>query len=371
MCSMDCTRQACQSRFKISKPSAPIQREQPQQDFDTGKRLVGCLRKINRPGFPARDPAPIPACPDAMPDAPCRTSTAARMWTPLSCDARFASVTRSCPRFLEAKRRKACRTALSPLGQKLQQNMPWHGSGRSCLTSPVVAQPLPENFKGFRGRLGRRLLWCTLGSMLALGPGPASAAPTDPCGTAGLPSPSCQNQVQGAVSFNGLETMTLFMPCTNAPSTRAVPTRSNPPGSRASRPDQPRSVSSFWLMHRQIPSKAHREKLNLAPMVPGAVSASPAIHVIASTSGCQVKPRATTPAPRRRRSVPHRRSDRGEDSRRAGRGRGTGSVSTPPAPRRGPIAGAAARGRPGTTTSPCPGHRRGRGPPAGEAVVTC
>ena len=207
MCSMDCTRQACQSRFKISKPSAPIQREQPQQDFDTGKRLVGCLRKINRPGFPARDPAPIPACPTR-----CRTRRAAparRRGCGHRCRAMHgsASVTRSCPRFLEAKRRKACRTALSPLGQKLQQNMPWHGSGRSCLTSPVVAQPLPENFKGFRGRLSRRLLWCTLGSMLALGPGPASAAPTDPCGTAGLPSPSCQNQVQGAVSFNGLETM--------------------------------------------------------------------------------------------------------------------------------------------------------------------
>ena len=288
MCSMDCTRQACQSRFKISKPSAPIQREQPQQDFDTGKRLVGCLRKINRPGFPARDPAPIPACPDAMPDAPCRTSTAARMWTPLSCDARFASVTRSCPRFLEAKRRKACRTALSPLGQKLQQNMPWHGSGRSCLTSPVVAQPASRKFQrvSWPARPSVALVHARLDARA--GPGPGIGG-TDGSVRNGRPSLPLLPEPGGrvAVSFNGLETMTLFMPCTNAPSTRAVPTRSNPPGSRASRPDQPRSVSSFWLMHRQIPSKAHREKLNLAPMVPGAVSASPAIHVIASTQAAR------------------------------------------------------------------------------------
>ena len=54
------------------------------------------------------------------------------------------------------------------------------------------------------GRFGRRLLWCTLGSMFALGPGMASAQ--DACANASNQFPhDCQNQVQAGVSYNGLQ----------------------------------------------------------------------------------------------------------------------------------------------------------------------
>jgi hypothetical protein len=62
------------------------------------------------------------------------------------------------------------------------------------------------------GRFGRRLLWCTLGAMLALSPGTASAAgsSTDACGqsiTTGLsPDHDCQNQTQTAIPYNGSQT---------------------------------------------------------------------------------------------------------------------------------------------------------------------
>ena len=62
------------------------------------------------------------------------------------------------------------------------------------------------------GRVGRRLLWCTLGAMLALSPGTAVAqagTTTDACTQAGLqpdPSITCQNQTQAAVDYNGSQT---------------------------------------------------------------------------------------------------------------------------------------------------------------------
>jgi hypothetical protein len=59
------------------------------------------------------------------------------------------------------------------------------------------------------GGFGRRLLWCTLGAMLALSPGTASAAgsSTDACGQTGPTAGYlCQNQTQGAVGYNGSQT---------------------------------------------------------------------------------------------------------------------------------------------------------------------
>jgi hypothetical protein len=63
-------------------------------------------------------------------------------------------------------------------------------------------------------RFGRRLLWCTLGAMLALSPGTASAqagTTTDACTQAGLIADAtndftCQNQTQAAVGYNGSQT---------------------------------------------------------------------------------------------------------------------------------------------------------------------
>ena len=64
------------------------------------------------------------------------------------------------------------------------------------------------NVQRITGRFGRRLLWCTLGAMLALSPGTASAAgtTTDACTQAGVPlgaGNTCQNQTQAAVGYNG------------------------------------------------------------------------------------------------------------------------------------------------------------------------
>ena len=47
------------------------------------------------------------------------------------------------------------------------------------------------------GRFGRRLLWCTLGSMFALGPGMASAQ--DACANLTVNAAGCQNQVQAPI----------------------------------------------------------------------------------------------------------------------------------------------------------------------------
>jgi hypothetical protein len=54
------------------------------------------------------------------------------------------------------------------------------------------------------GRFGRRLLWCTLGALLALGPG-ATSASADGCSKASVQYPTCQNQVQAPVTYSGLE----------------------------------------------------------------------------------------------------------------------------------------------------------------------
>ena len=53
------------------------------------------------------------------------------------------------------------------------------------------------------GRFGRRLLWCTLGAALALGPGLASAQ--DACANSSIQYPTCQNQVQAGVTYKPLQ----------------------------------------------------------------------------------------------------------------------------------------------------------------------
>jgi hypothetical protein len=58
-------------------------------------------------------------------------------------------------------------------------------------------------------RFGRRLLWCTFGATLALGPATASAQGSgrDPCSNTHPGSiPNCRNQVQAPVHFDLLET---------------------------------------------------------------------------------------------------------------------------------------------------------------------
>ena len=65
-------------------------------------------------------------------------------------------------------------------------------------------------------RFGHRLLWCTLGAMLALSPDTASAqdgTTLDACKQAGveidllgLPGSTCQNQTQAPISYNGGQT---------------------------------------------------------------------------------------------------------------------------------------------------------------------
>jgi hypothetical protein len=62
------------------------------------------------------------------------------------------------------------------------------------------------------GRFGRRLLWCTLGSMFALGPGMASAQ--DACANLTVNDDGCQNQVQAPISYNGWETKSWAYYCT-------------------------------------------------------------------------------------------------------------------------------------------------------------
>ena len=62
------------------------------------------------------------------------------------------------------------------------------------------------------GRFGRRLLWCTLGAMLALSPGTALAqagGSTDACGQSGdiVEGSVCQNQPQAAVGYSGSQTL--------------------------------------------------------------------------------------------------------------------------------------------------------------------
>ena len=59
------------------------------------------------------------------------------------------------------------------------------------------------------GGFGRRLLWCTLGAMLALGPGTALAQ--NACGQFGSsgsldPATAFQNQTQYAVGYSGSQT---------------------------------------------------------------------------------------------------------------------------------------------------------------------
>ncbi len=66
------------------------------------------------------------------------------------------------------------------------------------------------------GRFGLRLLWCTLGTLLALSPGTALAqagASTDACGQSSVqidatwPDGSmCENQTQAPVGYDGWET---------------------------------------------------------------------------------------------------------------------------------------------------------------------
>ena len=60
------------------------------------------------------------------------------------------------------------------------------------------------------GRFGLRLLWCTLGALLALSPGSALAqagTTTDACGQSGAyPGATCQNQTQYAVGYNASQT---------------------------------------------------------------------------------------------------------------------------------------------------------------------
>ena len=58
------------------------------------------------------------------------------------------------------------------------------------------------------GRFGLRLLWCTLGALLALSPGAALAQ--NACGQIAeelfATGALCQNQTQAAVSYNGSQT---------------------------------------------------------------------------------------------------------------------------------------------------------------------
>ncbi len=63
------------------------------------------------------------------------------------------------------------------------------------------------------GRFGRRLLWCTLGSMFALGPGMASAQGCVRRSECYI-NDHCQNQVQAPISYNGWETKSWAYYCT-------------------------------------------------------------------------------------------------------------------------------------------------------------
>ena len=58
------------------------------------------------------------------------------------------------------------------------------------------------------GRFGRRSLRCTLGALLALSPGTASA---DECADPGSP---CDYQLQAAATYNGWQTQTQVYACT-------------------------------------------------------------------------------------------------------------------------------------------------------------
>lgn len=67
------------------------------------------------------------------------------------------------------------------------------------------------------GRVGRRLLWCTLAAMLALSPGMGSAqTSTDACSqTSNVPaSNDCQNQTQYPVTYSLLQTQSWSYSCT-------------------------------------------------------------------------------------------------------------------------------------------------------------
>ena len=64
-------------------------------------------------------------------------------------------------------------------------------------------------------RFGRRLLWCTLGAMVALGPGTGSAQAADACGQSAVSHPfnDCQNQVQAPISYDGWQTQSWAYYC--------------------------------------------------------------------------------------------------------------------------------------------------------------
>jgi hypothetical protein len=63
------------------------------------------------------------------------------------------------------------------------------------------------------GRFGRRVLWCALGAMPALGPGTARAADACSQSSVSWPNNPCQNQVQGPVSYGGWQTQSWAYYC--------------------------------------------------------------------------------------------------------------------------------------------------------------
>ena len=70
------------------------------------------------------------------------------------------------------------------------------------------------------GRFGLRLLWCTLGATLALGPDTASAqvgTTTDACTQADIDidsSYTCENQTQATITYSGLQSQGWAYYCT-------------------------------------------------------------------------------------------------------------------------------------------------------------
>ena len=65
------------------------------------------------------------------------------------------------------------------------------------------------------GQFGRRLLWCTLGSLFALGLGTGSTQAADACSQANntWPNNPCQNQVQAPVPYTGWQTQSWAYYC--------------------------------------------------------------------------------------------------------------------------------------------------------------
>jgi hypothetical protein len=96
------------------------------------------------------------------------------------------------------------------------------GGAGDVVCSPAQREPMEESgMDGQRitGRFGRRLLWCTLGAMLALGPGTASAVgtSTDACTQADIQidsSYTCQNQTQTTITYSGLQSQGWAYYCT-------------------------------------------------------------------------------------------------------------------------------------------------------------